>query len=534
MIYNKNEYKNFIRQLYTNSATEEFENFESELINSDKKRRQLQQQLRNLTSELQKESDEKKKSILSKKLETLRKQKSMTLSTNDFRISRFAMLSLEAKKYACTSALLNKYLTGEIIKNNPLSFETVESGDIIIDFDKMKDSYLHELAIDIRDFVSFYFENDGDKIKTANHFLDIYKNVETIYELNRCIDRYYDKTRKDLDEYTVSQTDVIQIQQFPKEHIQLMRITGPEGLNYESDKMGHCIRRNRYVEKLQTTAEYYSFRNMKRRQANYPYVTAYFNEGNLIEVVGKSNHAIASLPLVKIVRNFIKEKLNLTSDDELLTSDKIPETAKRNMGIVKDKDEVFRDLYNIQNEELHFSTLPITAHNINKIKMQKIHANRIWLQGNYTPKLVDQLNRLASMNELNISVKFNFDDITELDLSNLKVKKLDISKINLRNITKITFPDTLEHLEANTIDFSKISRLDFRNCKNLHTLSMRNSDLRQTNTILFNKKIKDLDIEYAKMSKPLQNKLTHTKNILSRCKNFFIVMFNKNFKRNKK
>ncbi|MBE6443699.1 MAG: hypothetical protein E7020_03410 [Alphaproteobacteria bacterium] len=532
MIYNKKEYNQYIRQLFSNSTSiEEFEEFELELKKSDQKRRNLSLQISSLTREYTDSSSSVEKRIIANKIATLRQQRTTSLPINELRISRFSVLSNEAKKYACTSALLKKYLTGEIIKNNPLNFETTSSGDIIINFEKMENSHLHELAVDIRDFVSFYFENEGDKIKTANYFLDIYKNVKSIYELNHCIDRYYDKKRQDLGDYISGRTDVIQVENYPDQKLQLMRIIGPEGLNFESDNMGHCIRRERYVEKLNTTAEYYSLRNMKRGRPNYPFVTIYFNEGELLEVVGKSNHAIADLAIVDITRQFIKSRLGLSSDKELLQTDKIPEVAKRNMGIVKDKSGIYRDLYNIGDEILYFQTLPVTAHNLGKIKLQNIHADTVWLQGNYTPKTFDQINRLASFDRINIATQFNFGSITKLDLSKLKVKKLNITNVQLRDIQEIIFPNTLEELDANTLDFKKIRFLDMRNCKNLYSISFRNADLTQTNTVFIPRSIRKIDIDYARLSRPLNYRLNYIQNLLNTSRNNVVAIL---FKRSSK
>ncbi len=531
MIYNKKLYNQYIRELFTNSCVEEFEQFEAELRNAEKERQILNQTFKKLADQCKKETNPTKKKILTNKIAILRQKKSLISSSNNFIISRFAVLSPEAKKYACTSALLKKYLTGEIIKNNPLNFETTTSGDIIVDIEKMKQSYLHELATDIKDFVAFYFENKGDQIKKANHFLDVYNNVDNIYMLNRCIDKYYDKKRQDLDDYTAGRTDVIQIEKYPDQKLQLMRIIGPEGLNFESDNMGHCIRRERYVEKLDTTAEYYSIRNMKRGRPNYPFVTIYFNEGQLLEVVGKSNHAIANLAIVKITRQFIKSKLGLFSDEELLQTDQIPEVAKRNMGIVKDKNDIFRDLYNIGNEELYFQILPVTAHNLNKIKLQQIHTDIVWLQGNYTAQTFNQINLLASVECIDVATQFNFGDITTLDLSKVKAKKLNLTNVQLRDIQKIIFPQTLEQLEANNTDFKNIKCLDMRNCQNLHSISFRNTDLTQTNTVFIPRSIRKIDIDYAKLSKPLNNRLKYIQKLLNTSRNNVVaILFKKSSK----
>jgi uncharacterized membrane-anchored protein YjiN (DUF445 family) len=124
MIYNKREYKAYIRTLYADSTVEEFENFEKDILDSGKKRKKFKKIISETIDKLAKETDESKKSILSNKLKTLIEDRSQTSSEADLYVSRFSMLGHDAKRYACTSTLLNKYLTGEIVKNNPLHFKS--------------------------------------------------------------------------------------------------------------------------------------------------------------------------------------------------------------------------------------------------------------------------------------------------------------------------------------------------------------------------------------------------------------------------
>lgn len=546
MIYNKREYKAYIRSLFADTTVEEFEKYEQELKDSDKKRKALQKEISSLMQDLRFETDQTTSAILSNKLETLRAERSQIMPSGELAITRFSVLSDGAKKYACTSALLNKYLTLEIAKNNPLKFETKENGDIIIDFEKLKDSHLHELAVDIRDFVHNYMENDKEKVTSANYFLNLYTSVPTIYDLNHSIDKYYDKMKENLNDYTASRQGIKQVMTFPHDKLQLVRMMSSEALDFESDNMGHCIRRDRYVEKINTTAEYYSLRSMEKGKPYYPCATMYFDEGKLVEVVGQSNHAISGIKRVQIIRNYLKERFGLKNDEELMSSDKIPHIderrfviAKRNLGFVPDKSGKFYDLYNLPKEQIvEFESCPITAHNLNHIRKENISANKVWLQGNYTPSLVDKLNRFANINELTVAVKFNFNDMEELDLSKLKVKSLCMSSVNFRKIKKITFPENVEKIELWNVDFNNIETLDFSNCKKLKSVALRNSDLRKTSSIKFPPSIDTIDCSYVKASPKTAKRLAQLQRVLKykrQLKEMFNIkkVLSKKFGRNK-
>lgn len=547
MIYNKREYKAYVRSLFADATAEEFEKYERELKDSDKRRKALQKEISNLMQEIRFETDQMTSVILSNKLDTLRAERSQILPSGELAVTRFSVLSDGAKKYACTSALLNKYLTLEIVKNNPLKFDTVESGDIVVDIEKLKESHLHELAVDIRDFVHNYMENDSSKVTSSNYFLNLYTSVPTIYDLDHSINKYYDKTRENLNDYTASRRGVEQVETFPREKLQLVRMMSSEALDFESDQMGHCIRRDRYVEKINTTAEYYSLRGMEKGKPWYPCVTMYFDEGKLVEVVGQSNHAVAGMSRVQIIRDYLKKRFGLHSDKELMSSDKIPHIderrfiiAKRNLGFIPDKDGVFHDLYNLPKDRvIEFENCPVTAHNLNRIRKENISAQRVWLQGNYTPSLVDKLNRFARMDELTIAVKFNFNDMETLDLSQLKnVKFLCMSSVNLRKIKKIVFPENIEKIELWNVDFSNVKNLDFSNCRNLKKVALRNSDLRKTDNIKFPPSVDEIDCSFVKASPKTAKRLAQLQRVLKykrQLKEMFNIkkIFAKKFGKNK-
>lgn len=523
MIYNKREYKAYIRSLFADATAEEFENYEQEIKNSDKRRKTIQKEIGDIIKELKTEPDFDRQQLLQKKLETVRLERSQIVPSGELAVTRFSTLSDGAKKYACTSALLNKYLTYEIVKNNPLKFETTENGDVIIDFDKLKESHLHELAVDIRDFVHNYMETDGEKVTSSNYFVNLYTSVPTIYDLNHSIDKYYDKSRENISDYAASRNGTTQIEVYPNKKLQLVRMISSEALDFESNNMGHCIRRDRYVEKINTTAEYYSLRSYEKGKPNYPCVTMYFDEGKLVEVVGRSNHAISGMDRVAVIRDYLKRRFNLKNDEELMSSDKIPHIddrrfviAKRNMGFIPDKNGKFYDLYNLPKDcVVEFDSCPITAHNLEHINKKNISAKTLWLQGNYTSQLINQLNEFNKINELSVAVKFNFGDIETLDLSKLKgVKSLVMSGVNPHKIKNIIFPEDVEKIEMCGVDFSNIKTLDFTPCKNLKNVALRNSDLRKTESIKFPPCIDTIDCSFVKASAQTTKRLAQLQKIL--------------------
>ena len=530
MIYNKREYKEYVRSLFADATAEEFENFEREIKDSDKKRKELQKQINTIIQQFRDNPDETTRKILNNKLETLRADRSVILPSGELIITRFSVLSPEAKKYACTSALLNKYLTQEIVQNNPLKFPTHANGDIIIDFDRLKESHLHELAVDIRDFVHNYMDDNPQLVKHPNYFVQVYTSVPTIYDLNHSIDKYYDRKRENLNDYTASRKGIHIIESYPRQKLHLVRMMTPDALNFESDCMGHCIRRDRYIEKIDTTAEYYSLRSSDPSQPFYPYVTMFFDEGKLVEIVGKANHAISGMARVKLIRDYIKRRFNLESEKDLISADKVPHVddrrfgiALRNLGLIPDKNGVYHDLYNLpHNQVIEFESCPVTARNLDYINKQSISAKSLWLQGDHGPHIIDKINQFHHIDTLTFAVQYNYGDIQELDLSKLRgVKKLVLSSANLRKIKKIIFPKDIEQLEMWSVDFSNIKDIDLMHCLDLKKVSFRNSDLRKTSTIKFPPSINEIDFSYVKSTAQMGKRLERLQKILTYKRKFY-------------
>jgi len=523
MIYNKREYKQYIRSLFADAPADEFEQYEQEIKDSDKKRKNLQKQISDIYQQIHDTTDETAKKILNHKLETLRADKSVILPSGELIITRFSVLSSEAKKYACTSALLNKYLTQEIVQNNPLQFSTYDNGDIIIDFDILKESHLHELTVDIRDFVHNYMDDNPQIVNHPNYFVQVYTSIPTIYDLNHCIDKYYDRKRENLNDYTASRKGIQIIETYPRHKLQLVRMLTPDALNFESDCMGHCIRRDRYVEKINTTAEYYSLRSSDPFKPFYPFVTMFFDEGNLVEIVGKSNHAISGMHRVQLVRDYLKRRFNLDNDSDLISPEKVPHIderrfgiALRNLGLIPDKNGKYYDLYNLPHGQvIQFDTCPVTARNLDNINKRSISTKSLWLQGDHGPHIVDKINMFNHVDTLTFAVQYNYGDILELDLSKLRgIKKLVLSSANLRKIKNIVFPKDIEQLEMWSVDFSNIKDIDLMHCLNLKKVSFRNSDLRKTSTIKFPPSINEIDFSYVKSTAKMGKRLERLQSIL--------------------
>ena len=79
-----------------------------------------------------------------------------TLQSSD----HFNTLSNDTKACVCSGFLFQKYLTDEIIQNNPLHFATDTKGDLIVIPEQLRQSELFNQAIHIKDFVFAYITNN--------------------------------------------------------------------------------------------------------------------------------------------------------------------------------------------------------------------------------------------------------------------------------------------------------------------------------------------------------------------------------------
>ena len=259
-IANFREYVDLLRSIYAQDTMNELGTYYRTLLSSGQnlkiKKSELQNQI-NLLNQAIKKQAEKIKNTENKKLAglemaKLKKQKHqlVRLIKEHDGSNHFNSLSEDGKICVCSGFLLQKFLARELTENNPLNFPIDKNGDLIVDIERLRNSNIFQQCNHIRDFVATYITHNPTKVKTPGHFNTMLNNVSNWQDLMDYVDNYFENI-KDTDfledgPIKASHQGVETVLIFPDEQLQLARLLTEKSLDYESEKMKHCIGKGSY------------------------------------------------------------------------------------------------------------------------------------------------------------------------------------------------------------------------------------------------------------------------------------------------
>ncbi len=306
-IANFREYTSVLRELYTGEAFAETGNYYYALMSSGKELNQakadLQNKIKVLNQQIQLQAqkireceDKKRAGLEANKL----KQNKQTLVKELKALQaadHFNMLSEDAKICVCSGFLFQKYLTSEIIQNNPLHFPTDDNGDLIVNPEQLRHSEIYEQAQHIKDFVAAYIARYPEKVKTAGHFKTLLNSIDNWQNLlafvNDNFDKLKDTTELLPDNIKNSRKDTEVVLTFPQENLLLVKLKSATALDYETAKMDHCVGKGGYDKQVANgQTEIYSLRSIEPDGEWLPHGTIEFKDGKIAQVKGKQNKKI--------------------------------------------------------------------------------------------------------------------------------------------------------------------------------------------------------------------------------------------------
>ncbi len=445
-IANFREYTSVLRELYTGEAFAETGNYYYALMNSGKQLNQtkadLQSKIRILNQQLQLQAqkikvceDKKRAGLEMNKLkqnkQTLVKELKALQSADHFN-----MLSENAKICVCSGFLFQKYLTGEIIQNNPLHFPINDNGDIIVNPEQLRHSEIYEQAQHIKDFVVAYIARYPEKVKTAGHFKTLLNGIDNWQNLltfvNNNFDKLNDTTELLPDNIKNSRKDAEVVLTFPQENLLLVKLKSAAALDYESTKMAHCVGKGGYDKDVASgQTEIYSLRSVEQDGEWLPHGTIEFKEGKIIQVKGYQNKKI-EMPYVSAIRRSIFHLCKNDNIYELFQQKRCSDL--KNCGYLVTADNILVDLYNHPQEDIHLTYFD-----------SEFDSN---LLNFLSPKqlIIDNYNILKDISEESIAALKKFKQI----------KKLDCNFLNLITENETTRNLVLTYLQETSAD--KISQ----------------------------------------------------------------------------
>lgn len=480
------EYMAAIRSLYSGSSAEELDallhDLKSASIQRENTKKKLQAELKkiryriNLLRERIKQAqgieDKIEASREIKEYQQLKKE--FILKNKELEgVPRFEMLSPYAKTAACTDFLLKKYLTKEIVKNNPLGFKKNQRGDIVVDIKQLQNSHLYQEAAHIRDYVSSYINLYPHRVLGAGYFNGKLSEMKSWTELLEAADRHFDeinrkeKENKDKEKKVAESRDGIEsVEIYASENLQAVRLLSENALKYEGREMGHCV--GSYYNRVKNgTSQIYSLRDYNEEGELVPHVTIEVVGDRVVQIKGRSDK-MAAPRYIKAARNLVMKLSGIKTLEKLKNTQNIPSSELENIGFIKDKNNKIQDILSLKKDEIELYNLTINGEDLNYLNLERLKVTELYLTGVLSQSVLDNLAKLKSLQSISLG-KVKSVEGKSLDFGGLsEIKHLTLSSCDLSSVKKICLPENLQDLYLGKVK----SGLDIVYSKNLKSLNI--------------------------------------------------------------
>ena len=410
LIANFRDYTNVLRSIYSSEAMGEIFGYYQNIMGSGaalKKQKievqreiyNVKQQILRLAEEIRLSADKKTIGI---KLNKLKKEKQLLVNSlkRQQNQDHFKALNDEGKVCVCSSFLLQKFLTRELLENNPLQFGFDERGNLFVDIEKFRTSDLLQEAIHIKDFVAVFVTNNPDKVKTPGYFKTLLNGVSDWQGLLNYANKYFDSLNNnefmEAGPIKASRVGAEVIMEFPDKKLQLVRLHTPKALDYESEKLQHCVGKGGYDKAIiNGKTMIYSLRDLSEDGEWCPHVTIEYKGGTFVQIKGYKNKQ-PSHDLANVMRQALAVICHSDNFAEKINSDMLW------LGFVKDVHGNICDLNNLTEkvdvDELHYNSelmKRIGSPNINSI-------GRFVFSGNWTDEVSDFVAQVKKIDKIDI------------------------------------------------------------------------------------------------------------------------------------
>lgn len=461
-IINYQEFTETFNDLFTNNSIRDIQDFSATALKSKDKRKKaikhISDEINKLKVSIEKYQYKiKRSSLKSDKKEyglqlnyLLGAKKDLIKQYNEQRqANAFTTLSFQAKIYACTMALLNKYMTDELCRHNPLGFPQNTSGDIMVPTDFFKGSYLYQSAAHIKDFVASYIENYPERVKGARYFIGLYKNISSLGNLTDEIDSYFEEINKPEQKEQLrikkSHEGFLPVCVFAEDNVQAVKLFSKTALDYEGSALRHCV--GTYALKVENgETEIYSIRDIGDKEHELiPHATIEFKDGTIKQIKGYRDSLVA-FEYVNATRKLAMHLLNTEDFNDVLLNKGLAVRDKNNIGIYEDTRGQLHDIFNLCEEEICFDNIMVGGSAISYFPLTKMNIRILSIKGTIPQKNIPLIKAQKNFYRLNL-VDCVYDG-TVLDLSALETGILYITFKQAPNLRQIILPPKVSEVSV--------------------------------------------------------------------------------------
>lgn len=482
-IINYQEFTETFNDLFTDNSIRDIQNFSATALKSKDKRKKaiehISDEINKLKVSIEKYQYKIKRSLLKKDKKEyglqlnylLGAKKDLIRQYNEQRqANAFTMLSYQAKIYACTMALLNKYMTDELCRHNPLGFPQNKNGDIMVPIDFFKNSYLYQAAAHIKDFVASYIENYPERVKGARYFIGLYKNISSLGNLTDEIDSYFEEINKPEQKEQLrikkSHEGFLPVCVFAEDNVQAVKLFSKTALDYEGSALKHCV--GTYASKVENgETEIYSIRDIGTEDKELiPHATIEFKDEHIQQIKGYRDSLIA-FEYIRPTRLFAMQLLNTDDFNDVLNNKDLRLQDKNNIGIYQDVHGKTHDIFNLSEDDAVFDNIIVGGSALSFFPIHKMNISNLTIKGVFPQKNILCLAECSELKCLNLSDCVY--DGTILDLSNTLTHNLRLNFKQAPNLTRIIFPKKASEVSLSG-DLPNLTDIDMQ--KDLHYLEV--------------------------------------------------------------
>jgi len=485
-IINYQEFTETFNELFTDTSIRDVQSFDSSSLQSKEIRKkrisQISQEINKLKLDIEQYQYKIKHSLLKKDKKEygivlnslLSSKKDLIQQYNQQRqANAFTELSLQARIYACAMALLNKYMTDEICRHNPLGFNADASGNVFVPIDFFKNSYLYQSAAHIKDFVSSYIENYPERVRGARYFVGLYKDITSLTELTDKIDLYFENMskpeQKEYQRIKKSHMGMVPIAFFANDGVQAVKLISKEALDYEGSSLKHCV--GTYAGKVEKgETEIYSIRDIGAENRELiPHATIEFKNGAIQQIKGYRD-SLVDFNYIHPTRLLAMHLLHTDDFDDVIHDKNLRLQDKNNIGIYEDCNKCLHDIYNLCQTDAVFDHIVIGGSSLSYFPLHKMTISNMVIKGIFPQCNTQILDDSSAFKYLSLSDCVFDGNI--LDLKKASTNKLQLDFKQAKNVKKIILPEDV--CEVSILgDLPNLTYIEFP--QNLHYLKIKGS-----------------------------------------------------------
>lgn len=505
-VTNYTEFLKAVNSLFSANAICDITAYEEEIAASKQRRKQKLASLSAKIRRLKKQIDEYKEKIRNalatenkKKagihLNQLIEKKTALLKTykEEKNLTPFSELSDDAKIYACTGSLLNKYLFTAFIKNVPNSYKINEDQSVTVDVEAFGNSYVYQQATHIKDYVTSYIEHYKNRVKGRRYFVGLHKNAADLDDLVAVADDYFEsitpKTAEEMEKLKQSHQGIEVVEIYPEHNAQAVKLLNKEALSYEGSEMKHCV--SSYSTKVENKeTEIYSIRDYGDETTEYvPHATIEYKDGKIKQIKGYKD-SIIDMDYIEDTRCLVMKLAATDSFEDIIASKDIPSSEKINIGIVQGSDGNFYDILNVSTdfENVSIRRVVVKSTRLNSFPITKLKISELEIHGPISQKIINIVG--VAENVDNIKFK-GVCETKRLDFSLLKCKKIEIELTKETNLKELFAPKSSEKIKLDGT-FNLLTKLSFSKYNKKVEL---HGDFNELTEIINNGYVESLDLE---------------------------------------